>query len=152
MIRIAMANSPVRIAIATAKTLGDIEKLLRTADLPSYDIAAHLNNFWVACRSDEVVGAVGLEVYGTDALLRSLVVDLGQRKTGVGGKLLNWAMAAAREKAVTRLWLLTTDADAYFERVGFGRTDRNLAPPGIKTSAQFQGLCPASARCYSKKV
>ena len=46
-----------------------------------------------------------------------------------------------------RLWLLTTTAADFFERMGFQRTDRDSAPPAVRSSAQFAGLCPAGATC-----
>ena len=84
------AAAPV-IAAAAPADAAAIDALLRAADLPADDFADHLAHFLVARRGDAVVGAVGLELHGRDALLRSLVVAPGER----GG--VPAAIAATRE-------------------------------------------------------
>ena len=53
-------------------------------------------------------------------------------------------MTAARG-GVRRAFLLTTDARAFFERLGFTAIDRKSAPSEILATRQAAGLCPASA-------
>jgi amino-acid N-acetyltransferase len=66
-----------------------------------------------------VVGAVGAEVYGEEALLRSLVVAPDWRGTGMGGRLVDALERAAFGWGVRRWWLLTTTADHFFAARGF---------------------------------
>ena len=44
------------------------------------------------------------------------------------------------------LFRSTQGADAFFARHGFRAIDRDAAPPAIRQTRQFAGLCPASAR------
>jgi amino-acid N-acetyltransferase len=43
-------------------------------------------------------------------------------------------------------------ASAYFSARGYGLADRQRAPQVIKTTAQFAGLCPASATFMKKRL
>ena len=65
-----------------------IAALLREAELPHEDFAGHLAHFLVVRQAGEVVGAVGFELHGRDALLRSLVVAPALRGAGLGGRLV----------------------------------------------------------------
>ena len=129
-----------------------IRALLRQADLPHEDFTAHLLHFLVAREDNAVVGLVGLEIYGADALLRSLVVTPTHRANGLGCALVREICALAERRGVTRLFLLTTTATPFFERLGFTRLHRSEAPPAIAASSQFQGLCPASAVCLATRI
>ena len=40
---------------------------------------------------------------------------------------------------------LTTTAEGYFARHGFGAIDRATVPPAIRSSAEFSTLCPTTA-------
>ncbi|MDO8540371.1 MAG: arsenic resistance N-acetyltransferase ArsN2 [Opitutaceae bacterium] len=129
-----------------------IAALLGAADLPNGDIEAHLGNFLVWHGNGAPMGAVGLEFYGPDALLRSLVVAPTQRGGGAGRALLRAIVELARTRGAVRLYLLTTTAASFFERLGFVRTNRGEVPPGIAGSTQFNGLCPVSATCMTARI
>lgn len=127
---------------ATRTALGD-------AGLPIEDLStAHLA--FVAEADDRFLGAIGLEPFGAIGLLRSLVVLAEARATGVGRLLVDALEALAREQGVETLWLLTIDADRYFERLGYRVMDRSAAPAAIRTTAEFSGLCPGDAVLMSK--
>jgi amino-acid N-acetyltransferase len=89
---------------------------------------------------------IGLEIYGQAALLRSLVVDPTLRSTGLGSALVQHAEQHAAERGVQALYLLTTTAEPFFERLGYKRLDRREAPPSIQSSREFADLCPESRR------
>ena len=55
-------------------------------------------------------------------------------------------------RGVTELFLLTTCSAAFFEREGFARASRADAPSGIRGTAQFCTLCPATAVCMRKPL
>lgn len=128
-----------------------IGALLRAAALPDEDFAAHLAHFLVARRNGVVVGAVGAEVYGAEALLRSLVVAPGQRGGGIGGTLVQRLEREAAVWGVQRWWLLTTTAERFFARRGFRTTPRADAPAAIAATREFRGLCPSVAVCLSRE-
>jgi amino-acid N-acetyltransferase len=131
--------------IATPDDLSGVLALLREASLPQ-DIEPHFPSFVVAEANDEVIGAVGLELLGRSALLRSLVVAPEWRKAGVGASLIERAIDQASARSFEKLFLLTTDAAPFFERFGFREVERAEAPTEIQMTREFRELCPASAR------
>ena len=149
-----MKTATATLALAAAKP-GDgpaIAALLREAALPYEDFAAHLAHFLVARRGDEVVGAVGFERHGRAALLRSLVVAPALRGAGLGGRLVNRLTALARRTGVTRFYLLTTTAEAFFAKRGFRKVARGRVPARIAATREFQSLCPVSAVCMTRPL
>jgi amino-acid N-acetyltransferase len=132
---------------ATRADLADIEQLLESASLPTPGVAKHIRHFLVAENEGTVVGAIGLEVYGETALLRSAVVAEGLRKTGIGGLLYLQNVEQARRLGVRRLILLTNTAQEYFARKGFRLIDQQSVTGPITTSVEFTGACPSHAAC-----
>lgn len=126
--------------------------LLREAALSIPGVAEHFGDFLVAERDGRLVGAVGLEMRGADAFLRSAVVTPAERGTGIGRALTERIMAAARERGVQTLWLLTTKADGYWTRHGFDYVTRDDVPPSVQASPQFHGACPASAFAMKRSL
>ncbi len=142
----------VSIGPARAADAGAIAALLRAAELPAEDFAAHLAHFLVARDARGVViGAVGAEVYGSDALLRSLVVAPAQRGAGLGDALVRGLEAAAGDWGVTRWWLLTTTVEKFFAARGFVVAARAEAPAAIRATGQFSGGCCAAAVCLTRE-
>lgn len=134
--------------------LGALRALLESAGLPAADLTtAHLETFRVAEDGEgRLVGAVGLELAGTAALLRSLVVAPERRGSGLGHELVDAALELARERGVTEVWLLTTTADRFFDGLGWRRVERASAPAGIRATAEFASLCPASSVCRVRSL
>lgn len=122
-----------------------VESLLREAELPLDGARDHLDDFLVCHDDGAVVGAAGLEVYGRVALLRSVVVAVGDRGHGVGKELVRRVLARARERGAREVVLLTTTAADYFPRFGFRRIDRAAVPPEAEPSAELRGACPDTA-------
>jgi amino-acid N-acetyltransferase len=120
-------------------------RLLRAASLPE-DVEPHFDNFYVAERDGVVVGAVGLELLGTNALLRSLVVDQNSRRTGLGKSLADQAIAQAKLRSIRKLFLLAIDAASFFERIGFEHLPHAAAPQEVRATREFSELCPSTAR------
>jgi len=144
-------HSRVRIETATPADVPAIAALLREAGLPHEDFAPHVARFLAARDGARVVGAVGAEVYGEAALLRSLVVAPEFRRGGLGGRLVDALERAAAARGVTRWWLLTTTAVTFFAQRGFRVAVRDDAPAAIRATAEFRGLCPSVAVCLSRE-
>jgi len=87
---------------------------------------------------------VALELFDTNALLRSLAVTAGGRGHGLGGALLARALDHARAAGAREAWLLTESAGPFFAARGWLRADRAAAPPGIAGSVEFISACPSS--------
>jgi amino-acid N-acetyltransferase len=129
-----------------------IAALLRAAELPHDDFAPHVANFLVARNcAGKVIGAVGAEVGGADALLRSLAVAPAQRGAGLGGRLVDELERTAGAWGVRRWWLLTTTAEKFFAARGFRRAARHEAPEAIRRTGQFSGGCCGSAVCMTRE-
>jgi len=120
--------------------------LLQAQGLPVSDITdEHLEHFFFIGSAGSPTGLVGLEIHGTDALLRSLVVGDNARRKGLGSELVQHAEQYAASKSVRSIYLLTTTAEAFFKRLGYERIDRSQAPPSIERTREFASLCPASS-------
>jgi amino-acid N-acetyltransferase len=123
--------------------------LLREAGLPFEDVDPGRQDFVVASVDGIIVGCVGLEIFGSLGLLRSLAVREPHRGSGLGGALFERVLEVARGKGVQRLFLLTTTAAPFFARRGFVPADRSIVPEGMGQSAQFASLCPSTAACMT---
>jgi amino-acid N-acetyltransferase len=139
------------IAPAVPADVPAIAALLRAAELPDEDFAPHLAQFLVVRGGGAVVGAVGAELGGPDALLRSLVVASSQRGAGLGGRLVDELERAAGAWGVRRWWLLTTTAEGFFKARGFRVAARSEAPEAIRRTGQFSGGCGCSAVCMTRE-
>lgn len=133
------------VRLATPGDYPGVVGLLRASGLPTAGLKPGLPDFLVAEVGGKVVGAVGLEVYGDRALLRSAVVDAGRRGTGVGQDLVETLLQRARSRGVREVYLLTTTAEDYFPRFGFSTISRTEVAPAVRASEEFRGACPDTA-------
>ena len=143
---------PIIIRSATGQDHSAIRRILAESDLPSEDIMEHLPHFLVAEEGDEMVGTVGLEVRGPEALLRSLAVIERLRGKGVGGLLYSRMVEKARSLGVRELGLLTTTAEGFFRKVGFKTCDKKDIPLYISSSKEYTTYCPSTAVCMTKTL
>ena len=137
---------------ATEADAEEIVSLVRDADLAVPGVVEHLETFLVAERDQRAVGAIGLEIRGTDALLRSAVVSPDARGCGIGTSLVTAVLDLARREGVNTLYLLTTSAQGYWVRQGFTLVSRVAVPDTVKRSEEFIGACPASAAAMVRLV
>ena len=135
----------LRIRAAEAADLSRIETMLSDNGLPTDGVAENLATFLVAETGGQLAGAIGMELFGKSALLRSAVVAAGARANGVGGRLVTHLLERARELGVRDVYLLTETAEDYFPRFGFQRTERASIPDSVKHSVEFRTCCCASA-------
>ena len=138
----------IELRLARPAELDAIVALLSRAELPTEDLnAGKLDVFVVAAEGEVCVGVVGLEIHEPDALLRSLAVERRHRSRGLGARLVDAIEAEARARGVSALYLLTTTATMFFERVGYTAHDRATVPPSIAATTEFSSLCPDTADC-----
>jgi len=135
----------VKIRVATAENLPQIKDLLEASQLPGSDIDLDKQLFLVALHNQAVIGTIALEVYGNSALLRSFAVDANFRSQQIGARLYREAVAQSKQKRIDHLFLLTTTADRYFDRLNWQRIGRDEVPAAIGATTEFASLCPLSS-------
>ena len=127
---------------------GDISLIIDLLDrnsLPTSDIGNGNIEFIVAAIEEKIIGCVGLERFGYEALLRSFAVDKNFRNNKIGSNLLERLFLLSEQRNIKTLHLLTTAAEKYFFSKGFSISSREGAPPSIKSTLEFTSLCPASS-------
>lgn len=139
---------------ASGADLAAIKDLLRQAGLPFEDIEANAMPDFVVLRNADagIIAAGGLERYGSDALLRSVVVCDEARGQGLGVRITRKLEERALQDGISTLYLLTNTAAGFFPRLGYESFDRNAVPAAVAASREFAQLCPASASCLRKKL
>lgn len=130
-----------------------VRELLQASGLPIEDLGpGKLDGFLIAEDDDVVVGLIGLEVFGNVGLLRSLVVEKNARSAGLGGKLVGALESAAEAAGISELWLLTIDAEKFFQRHNYEIVKREAAPIEVQSSGEFSSLCPDTAYLMRKAL
>jgi amino-acid N-acetyltransferase len=136
-----------------APDLAAVLALLHDGRLPTEDLTSAPGlQLWVLESEGRLLGVIGLERFGTGALLRSLAVASGHQRHGFGHELVTRLEQDAQSAGVERLVLLTETAEAFFRRLGYEPIDRRYVPEEIKQSAEFRSLCPLSAVCLTKSL
>ena len=134
---------------AVAADLVAVRVLLRDAKLPADGVEDQFGEPYVVAvrREGRIVGLAGLEVHGSEGLLRSVVIVPPLRGLGLGEALTHDRLARARALKLSAVWLLTTTAAGFFDQLGFARVERTSAPAELQASKEFTTLCPGTAVC-----
>jgi amino-acid N-acetyltransferase len=130
---------------ARAEDLAPAAALLSESKLPLDGFADHLDHALVATRDGRIVGVIELEVYGTAALLRSLVVSPAERGARLGERLTAGALRLADDRGAGDVYLLTETAERFFPRFGFVPEPRSSVPEALKQSEEFRTACCQTA-------
>jgi N-acetylglutamate synthase-like GNAT family acetyltransferase len=138
---------------ATKEDMLRIKEFLRENGLPDLGVDECVENFVIAeNETGNLIGVAGVEVYRENALLRSVAVDKQSRARGYGRILVNTILRNARDKGVKTIYLLTQDADNYFQRLGFQIVDRKDVDDAVKSSLEFTEACPESATVMRRTI
>lgn len=124
-----------------------IKKTLKENYLVYEDIKNKNIELFSAYINQTLVGIIGLEELDNIGLLRSLVVFEEYRNKGYGREICKSLLAYAKDKKIKELYLLTTNAEKFFEQIDFETISRKNVPDPIKNTRQFSHLCPNSAKC-----
>lgn len=131
---------------------GMVYDLLGANGLPTADLeTAHLQ-LYKAVEGGEVVGIGGFEQYGTDALLRSVVVRPDMRDRGHGTRICLELEDRICESVGMAIYLLTDGASSFFEQLGYEQIDRDSAPYAIRRTREFAERCQSTAVCMVKPI
>jgi amino-acid N-acetyltransferase len=123
-----------------------VKRLLAEVGLPWSDLtAAHMDQFFGCGSITALDGVVGLKLYESVALLRSLAVTANCRRRGCAPALVAQAELLARKQGVKKIYLLTTTAEHFFARLGYASVARASAPAVIQQTHEFSSLCPSSS-------
>ncbi|MBI1809115.1 MAG: GNAT family N-acetyltransferase [Gemmatimonadetes bacterium] len=147
-----MTTSTITTRAATKLDLSAVLALLAEAKLPPDGAELWIDHFIVAERDGDVVGCAGLELYGDDALLRSVATAPSVRGTGLGAQLVERAADHARAMRIADLYLLTTSAESWFTRLGFDRVPRESVPASVRQSVQFSLVTCSSATAMRRSL
>ena len=69
-----------------------------------------------------------------------------------GGRLVAERLSSAARGGAADAYLLTTTAEAFFARLAFTTIARDAVPAGVRGSAEFTSLCPASATAMHRTL
>ncbi len=129
--------------------------LLIINKLPIEDISENVMLFG-AFKGEKMLGIIGLEVLKEGnilrGLLRSTAVEIQARTHGIGTFLVAGLEKQAAQTGISELYLLTTSAENFFQKLNFEKIVRENAPLSLKQTGQFSDICPASATIMKKKI
>ena len=141
----------MKIEKLTPGQMPEAMSLLQKNNLPIDDLNNDTNLFGTY-EDEELIGVAGIELYGENALIRSVCVDEAYRSQGMAEILTQHIEQYARSKGACNLFLLTTTAENYFQRKGFVKVDRNEVPQNVQLSTEFSTVCPTSAAVLKKDL
>lgn len=131
----------------------DFEAALLAAALPTDDLTQSTGKFFrFSDRQGHPVGYGGIELYGKDALLRSIAVLPTAQRHGHGAAITRLLLRYADIRGAEAGYLLTTDAVPFFSKLGFKSVERSAVPADILGTPQACDLCPASASILTRSV
>jgi len=131
-----------------------VSTLLSASKLAALDDASQFGPQYAVAydTTGHLIGVAGVELYGTNALLRSVAVTSSARFQGLGRQLTQDRLRWAANHGVFAVFLLTTDASSYWTRHGFSEISREEAPALIRSTTQWSGGCSASAVAMKRQV
>jgi len=127
-------------------------EILLEAKLPTEDLHHAPVQLFGLFHGGKLVAVNGLEIYGKQAILRSLAIQKAYRSNGLGAWILAETEAKAMELQLSDLYLLTTTAEKFFKRHGYNEIDRESCPSHIRQSKEFATICPSTAACLHKSL
>lgn len=146
-----MNPSTLKIRLAEKADKKIINSLLLSFKLPLDGLDE--TKLWVLhSNQNDVLGVAGLEIYGTQGLLRSVAVKKDLQRHGFGTLLINHVITETKKDKVADLFLLTTTAPAFFKKLGFKEKNRAKVSSGIVESIEFKSACPKTAVLMSLKL
>jgi amino-acid N-acetyltransferase len=129
-----------------------LKAALARAGLPADDVVHDGPLFWRFERDDVPVGFAGIEVHGTDAVLRSLITMPPVRHQGIGGAMIDKMEVEARARGASAIYLLTRDFVPFFARLGYAPCGRDHLPPEIAAAGPFADARRSDATPMVKQV
>lgn len=145
-------STEVQLRPAEPDDRGYIESLLVRNDLPTADFSEKLSCLYVCETETEQIGVGGLEQYNEAGLVRSVAIEESARGNGYGTRVCDKLLDRAQSTGISTVYLLTTTADEFFERLGFVEVARKTVPTSIQNTSEFSDLCPPTAVCMKRDL
>jgi N-acetylglutamate synthase-like GNAT family acetyltransferase len=117
---------------------GAVSAVLTKTGLGNDDVEEAHHLFWRFETDDEMpVGFGGLEPYGQDALLRSVVTLPPLRNKGIGTAIVATLEMEAGLRGARTIWIVSRAAAAFFERRGYAKCVPAVVPDLIRATREF---------------
>ena len=108
-----------KLVIEQTRDLAAVRAMLSAAGMITDGLEWPPACYLVAYFGTQAVGVIGVEPSLDAALIRSVYVIGEMRGRGIGAELIAAARKAAHTRGARSLYLFSTDAGAFFQRVGF---------------------------------
>lgn len=128
------------VALRPADLIGLVGFLTR-ADLTLTGLDAETVRLWLLRDDDgQVQGSAGYELSenGQHALVRSVAVDPGRRRHGLGLQLARFALDRAAAEGAGRAWLFSRRSGPFWQRLDFEPADRDVLARVLAGTHQVQ--------------
>jgi protein-tyrosine-phosphatase/N-acetylglutamate synthase-like GNAT family acetyltransferase len=126
---------------------------LRAASLPVEDLDQSQGTYFRFYDQEGApVGYGGIELYGKNALLRSIAVPEHLQKRGHGSAITRLLLRLAEAQGAESAYLLTTDVAPFFGKLDFHQVERTAVPVEILATPQASRLCPSTASILTRSV
>ena len=118
----------------------DVRAMLAAVELPTEEASdERAGNYFVLRNEHGLVGTVGLDVLGDDAILRDLAVVPAMRGHGYGWILADIDVQWARFRGCRRIYLLTEHASDFFAgKLGFRVVEKSTVSPAVAETPTFR--------------
>lgn len=135
---------------ATGSDLTEILEILKRVGLPTAGVDNNIIHFLVATsKSNELLAVIGMEIVGTDGLLRSLACNPNFCKQGIAAELIANALIVARKQGIKNLYLMTQSAEKYMQKFGFKTVERQDIPEDLLKQSELNFACSTCSTCMS---
>lgn len=132
--------------------INEVKELLLSSNLPTSDLNNAPIHFFGMKKNNKLIVTGALEVYGNNAVLRSVAVSNNFQNNGYGKQIVRYLEEVALEMKISHLFLLTTSAENFFKKLKYLPIQRHSCPPKILSSSQFTDICPQSSVCLFKNL
>lgn len=112
--------------------------LIVSGDLPPFFLEPVIDGFLVVEHAGRLVASGGLEFYGEDAVLRSVVVDPAARGLGLGLNIGRLLEEDAFASGARDLYLFTMHAHGFWQRLGYTDLALDQWPELVRENWQYQ--------------
>lgn len=133
--------------------LAMVRQLLSHAGLAAIGLENdQLHLFCEFTEEGQMVGVVGVELYGKTVFLRSLAVREDKRNAGIARALWKEALLFAYQSRCVDVYLITEILGDTMLRYGFDHITRKDVPQEILQSPFFNGICSCSSQVMYRNI